>query len=68
MALKASDVNVGDVHEEQVVKNLSRTQIVQYAGASGDYNPLHSDEVFTTKMAGWYRFWPAGRAFCRQSR
>jgi acyl dehydratase len=53
MALKASDVNVGDVHEEQVVKNLSRTQIVQYAGASGDYNPLHSDEVFTTKMAGY---------------
>jgi acyl dehydratase len=53
MALKASNVNVGDVHEEQVVKNLSRTQIVQYAGASGDYNPLHSDEVFTTKMAGY---------------
>ncbi len=53
MALKASDVKVGDVHEEQVVKNLSRTQIVQYAGASGDYNPLHSDEIFTTKVAGY---------------
>jgi acyl dehydratase len=24
-----------------------------YAGASGDYNPLHSDEVFTTKVAGY---------------
>jgi acyl dehydratase len=24
-----------------------------YAGASGDYNPLHSDEIFTTKVAGY---------------
>jgi|TARA_Y100000310_G_scaffold330200_1_gene401457 acyl dehydratase len=53
MALKASNLKVGDSHEEQVVKNLSRTQIVQYAGASGDYNPVHSDEVFTTKVAGY---------------
>ena len=53
MTLKASDLKVGDSHEEQVVKNLSRTQIVQYAGASGDYNPLHSDEIFTTKVAGY---------------
>ncbi len=53
MALQASKLKVGDSHEEQVVKNLSRTQIVQYAGASGDYNPVHSDEVFTTKIAGY---------------
>lgn len=51
MALKASNLKVGDVHEETVVKNLSRTQLVQYAGASGDYNPLHSDEVYTTQVA-----------------
>ncbi len=24
-----------------------------YAGASGDYNPLHSDEVYATKAAGY---------------
>jgi len=34
-----------------VVENLTRTQIVQYAGASGDYNPLHTDEVFATQVA-----------------
>jgi acyl dehydratase len=53
MALKASALKVGDTHEEVVVNDLSRTQIVQYAGASGDYNPLHSDEVFATKVAGY---------------
>jgi acyl dehydratase len=53
MALKASALKVGDTHSETVVENLSRTQIVQYAGASGDYNPLHSDEVYTTQVAGY---------------
>src|ERR1700759_206824 len=53
MALKASALKVGDIHSELVVENLSRTQIVQYAGASGDYNPLHSDEVYTTQIAGY---------------
>lgn len=41
------------MHDEVVVENLTRTQIIQYAGASGDYNPLHTDEVFTTKVAGY---------------
>ena len=53
MALKASQLKVGDTREEVVIENLSRTQLVMYAGASGDYNPLHSDEVFTTKVAGY---------------
>ena len=53
MALKASELKVGDTYEEEVCNNLSRTQIVQYAGASGDYNPLHSDEIFTTQIAGY---------------
>lgn len=53
MALQASQLKAGDTHEETVVENLSRTQIVQYAGASGDYNPLHSDEIYTTQVAGY---------------
>jgi len=53
MTLKASALKVGDVYSERVVDNLSRTQIVQYAGASGDYNPLHTDEVYTTQVAGY---------------
>jgi acyl dehydratase len=51
MALSASQLKVGDTHEEKVVENLTRTQIVQYAGASGDYNPIHTDEVYTTQVA-----------------
>ena len=53
MTLKASALKVGDSYSERVVDNLSRTQIVQYAGSSGDYNPLHSDEVYTTQVAGY---------------
>jgi acyl dehydratase len=53
MPLRRSELEVGSVHEQVVVENLTRTQIVQYAGASGDYNPLHTDEVFATKVAGY---------------
>jgi acyl dehydratase len=53
MALRASQLKVGATHTERVAENLSRTQIVMYAGASGDYNPLHTDEVYTTEKAGY---------------
>jgi acyl dehydratase len=53
MPLSASKLNVGDVHSARLVEDLKRTQIVQYAGASGDYNPLHTDEIFTTQVAGY---------------
>jgi acyl dehydratase len=34
-----------------VVENLTRTDLVRYAGASGDFNPIHHDEGFA-KAAG----------------
>jgi len=52
MALKASELRVGDVHRSEICHNLSRTQIVMYAGASGDYNPLHTDEIYSKEVRG----------------
>ena len=48
--LKLDDVHVGD---EAPVKThmLTRTDLVMYAGASGDFNPMHTDEV-TAKASG----------------
>ena len=53
MGVSASELKVGDSREMLLVDDLTRTQIVQYAGASGDYNPLHSDDKFTTEVAGY---------------
>ncbi len=53
MSIKASEIKVGDSREVVIVEDLKRTQIVMYAGASGDYNPLHTDEKFTQEIAGY---------------
>ncbi|MDI9979790.1 MaoC/PaaZ C-terminal domain-containing protein [Rhodococcus sp. IEGM 1307] len=47
-----TQIRVGDSRAEKVVDNLTRSQIVMYAGASGDYNPVHTDEVYVTQVAG----------------
>ena len=38
------DVNIGDT-APQLAHTLTRTDLVQYAGASGDFNPMHHDEI-----------------------
>jgi acyl dehydratase len=53
MTLTAATAKVGDTYEAVVADNLSRTQIVMYAGVSGDYNPLHTDDLFTREVAGY---------------
>lgn len=40
------DVNEGDAIPPFVVENLTRTDLVRYAGASGDFNPIHHDQTF----------------------
>jgi acyl dehydratase len=42
--LSADSVSIGD--EAPAVRHeLTRTDLVRYAGASGDFNPMHHDEV-----------------------
>jgi acyl dehydratase len=50
MALSAAALREGQRYEEVVVDDLSRTRIVMYAGASGDFQPLHTDETYAKAM------------------
>ena len=43
-ALEFDGVAVGDTADE-LRHTLTRTDLVKYAGASGDFNPMHTDEV-----------------------
>jgi len=49
-SLTFDDVHEGDAAPE-FSHQLSRTDLVRYAGASGDFNPMHHDEV-QAKAAG----------------
>lgn len=53
MTIKANEISVGDTFEEVLVEDLKRTQLVMYSGASGDYNPLHTDDVYCREAAGY---------------
>jgi acyl dehydratase len=47
----AEDVNVGDTLPALVKEPIEQIQLTRYAGASGDFNPIHQDEEFA-KAAG----------------
>ncbi len=49
MSGKISEVKVGDVFESK--SNVGKYQPIYYAGASGDFNPIHIDSEFA-KMVG----------------
>jgi len=53
MTLSATELSIGQTRTAVLVEDLKRTQLVQYAGASGDYNPLHHDELYTREVAGY---------------
>src|SRR5918994_4343505 len=44
------DLSVGDEAPPLVVENISRTHFVRYAGASGDFNPMHHDDTIATSV------------------
>jgi peroxisomal enoyl-CoA hydratase 2 len=45
-----ADLAVGDEAPPIVLENLSRTHFVRYAGASGDFNPMHHDDTIATQV------------------
>ncbi|MET7842768.1 MaoC/PaaZ C-terminal domain-containing protein [Streptomyces sp. NPDC005356] len=53
MTLTDITLKAGESRETVLVEDLTRTRLVQYAGASGDYNPLHTDERFAREVAGY---------------
>lgn len=42
------DLEVGKGPNPRTVGPLTRTDVVRYQGASGDFNPVHHDELFAT--------------------
>ncbi|MGN6609659.1 MAG: MaoC/PaaZ C-terminal domain-containing protein [Jatrophihabitans sp.] len=49
----AATAGTGEHRDLVIADGLTRSRLVMYAGASGDYNPLHTDEVFATQAAGY---------------
>jgi acyl dehydratase len=43
-------LDVGTAAPPLVVENLTRTNFVRYAGASGDFNPMHHDDTIATQV------------------
>jgi acyl dehydratase len=46
MTIKFAEINIGEAIPSYTANPITRTDIVRYAGASGDFNPLHHDNTF----------------------
>ncbi|MEN6374931.1 MAG: MaoC/PaaZ C-terminal domain-containing protein [Smithella sp.] len=46
MPLQLAELNIGDSLVPYTSSPITRTDLVRYAGASGDFNPLHHDSTF----------------------
>jgi peroxisomal enoyl-CoA hydratase 2 len=44
--LKPSEIAIGDEGPPAIVENIDREDFVRYAGASGDFNPIHYNEPY----------------------
>ena len=51
MHINFEAIKIGDTIPDYTNGPITRTHLVRYAGASGDFNPLHHDETFA-KMIG----------------
>jgi acyl dehydratase len=46
----SATIAIGDTAPPLVVENLTRTNFVRYAGASGDFNPMHHDDTIAAQV------------------
>ncbi|MGL1891878.1 MAG: MaoC/PaaZ C-terminal domain-containing protein [Spirochaetaceae bacterium] len=51
MKLDISKLNVGDIIPEYTFDEVTQVQLIKYAGAAGDFNPIHTIPAFA-KEAG----------------
>jgi acyl dehydratase len=51
MTVNHNNIAIGYKMPEYISAPITRTHLVRYAGASGDFNPLHHDQTFV-KMIG----------------
>lgn len=49
-ALNYDEIEVGNKMPVYISAPITRTHLVRYAGASGDFNPLHHDQTFIKKI------------------
>lgn len=42
MSLNIKDLNVGDLLPEITFDEITQVQLIKYAGAAGDFNPIHT--------------------------